>query len=331
MVTQRCALTVQLQPFMTHIPGLLASTMHIRNVRYHRNTEHTIARSHLISPSKALNTLRLALISTIPDRAVRSSPADQRWFLASFITIRSLTLQNSTFARSDSRMNLSIHWFWRHCACKYHPLVFFIRLEFPPPIDFASGRKERFISFLYRSVTINIPRCMKGNWQAIVLERPVSLDTRAVGSLSKKMRKKEEVIGQLRIQLTRSWRRLLLNCCGRWHTRSVSAPHHRSMKLNSLCHSLSPSLTARSPSSAFGKINVRARLVIKFEKTGRCLLRNRIRYVHQKSQHRILRERSSIFGCVNQHHRAHLQRRPWPTSDPRATSMTHRLSRMLIA
>jgi len=136
-------------------------------------------------------------------------------------------------------MNLSIHWFWRHCACKYHPLVFFIRLEFPPPIDFASGRKERFISFLYRSVTINIPRCMKGNWQAIVLERPVSLDTRAVGSLSKKMRKKEEVIGQLRIQLTRSWRRLLLNCCGRWHTRSVSAPHHRSMKLNSLCHSLS--------------------------------------------------------------------------------------------
>jgi len=102
MVTQRCALTVQLQPFMTHIPGLLASTMHIRNVRYHRNTEHTIARSHLISPSKALNTLRLALISTIPDRAVRSSPADQRWFLASFITIRSLTLRNSTFARSDS-------------------------------------------------------------------------------------------------------------------------------------------------------------------------------------------------------------------------------------
>lgn len=78
---QRCALTVQLQPFMAHIPGgLVASTMHGRNARYHRrNTEHTIPRSHLIiSPSRALNTLRLALIATIFDRtqSVRSSPVD---------------------------------------------------------------------------------------------------------------------------------------------------------------------------------------------------------------------------------------------------------------
>lgn len=111
MLTQRCALTVQLQPFMTHIPGLVAS-MHSRNARYHRNTNHTIARSHLIRPSRPLNTLRLTLIATIPDRAVRSSPTDQCRFLASLITIRSLALVNDALARSGNsyRFIPSIGW-----------------------------------------------------------------------------------------------------------------------------------------------------------------------------------------------------------------------------
>lgn len=91
-VIQRCAWTVQLQPSMAHIPGWTASTMHGRSARYHKNTEHTIARSHLMSPSRASYTLRLALIVTISarengreagrsvvrvqsDRRVRSSPA----------------------------------------------------------------------------------------------------------------------------------------------------------------------------------------------------------------------------------------------------------------
>lgn len=127
MLTQWCAITVQLQPFMTHIPGLVAS-VHSRNARYHRNTEHTIAQSHLISPSRALNTLRLTLIATISDRAVRSSSADQRRFLASLITIRSLALQNDALARSGHphRFIPSIGW-----KTLYHPLVFFIHSQLP--------------------------------------------------------------------------------------------------------------------------------------------------------------------------------------------------------
>ena len=198
MVTQRCALTVQLQPFITHIPGLLASTMHIRNVRYHRNTEHTIARSHLISPSKALNTLRLALIATIPDRAVRSSPADQRWFLASFITIRPLPLQNSTFARSDSNepIDSSILKTLRlqvSPTCILYPLAISSTDRFR-----VRTRREVHLFPLSISVTINIPRCVEGTGRQLYSRRGgLSLDTRAVGSslCSKETRKKEEVVG----------------------------------------------------------------------------------------------------------------------------------------
>lgn len=108
MLTQRCALTVQLQPSMTHIPGLVAS-MHSRNARHHRNTDHTIASpSHLIGPSRALNTLRLTLIATIPDRAVRS-PTDQCRFLASLITIRSHTRCRTTHSRGAEALIDSFH------------------------------------------------------------------------------------------------------------------------------------------------------------------------------------------------------------------------------
>lgn len=107
MLTQRCALTVQLQPFMTHIPGLVAS-MHSRNARHHRNTDHTIAPSHLIGPSRALNTLRLTLIATIPDRAVRL-PADQCRFLASLITIRSHSRCRTTHSRGAEALIDSFH------------------------------------------------------------------------------------------------------------------------------------------------------------------------------------------------------------------------------
>lgn len=59
---QRCALTVQLQPSIAHIPGGAHSTLPGRNTRHHNNTDHTIARSH-ISPFRALNnTLLLPLI-----------------------------------------------------------------------------------------------------------------------------------------------------------------------------------------------------------------------------------------------------------------------------
>lgn len=109
IITQRCAWTTQEQPFMAHIPaGLVASTMHSRRTRYHRNT---IARSHLISPSRALNTLRLTLIATIPDRdrSVRSSPADQRRFFVPLTTTRSLALHNDALARSGNPVPLPIH------------------------------------------------------------------------------------------------------------------------------------------------------------------------------------------------------------------------------
>lgn len=54
-------MTVQLHPSMEHIPGGALSTLPLRNIRHHNNTDHTIARSHF-SPSRALNTLLLPLI-----------------------------------------------------------------------------------------------------------------------------------------------------------------------------------------------------------------------------------------------------------------------------
>lgn len=64
---QRCALTVQLQPSIAHIPGGALSTLPGRNTRHHKNTDHTIARSHF-SPFRALNTLLLPLIFLDPTR-----------------------------------------------------------------------------------------------------------------------------------------------------------------------------------------------------------------------------------------------------------------------
>lgn len=238
MVTQRCALTVQLQPFMTHIPGLVASTMHGRNARYHRNTEHTIARSHLISPSRALNTLRLTLIATISDRVVRSSPADQRRSFASLITIRSLALQNDALAQSRNsyRFILSIV---RHCAREYHLYSLFTCDFHLRSIPHADGEREVHLLLLSirndRHSTLH-----RRNWRLSGLSRY------ARGQLVTEEEEVEEVVGRLKGRLTRSCRRLLLNCCGRWHARSVSAPHHRFMSLDSPCHSLSLSLSMRS-------------------------------------------------------------------------------------
>ena len=78
------------------------------------------------------------------------------------------------------------------------------------------------------------------NWRLSGLSRY------ARGQLVTEEEEVEEVVGRLKGRLTRSCRRLLLNCCGRWHARSVSAPHHRFMSPDSPCHSLSPSLAVRS-------------------------------------------------------------------------------------
>lgn len=197
IVTQRCALMVQLQPFMTHIPGLVASTMHGRNARYHRNTEHTIARSHLISPSRALNTLRLTLIATIPDRAVRSSPADQRRFVASFITIRSLALQRTNALARSGNPYRFIPSIGRHCARNYHPLVFFIRLQ-TSSTDRFRVRTEREVHLLPLSIS-NDP-----NDRHIALEETGGRLFRYARGRLVVEENEDEKEGQLRIQLTRS-------------------------------------------------------------------------------------------------------------------------------
>lgn len=129
------------------------------------------------------------------------------------------------------------------------------------------------------------------------------LDTRAVGALPKKTKEKEEVVGRLTGQLTRSWRRLLLNCCGRWHARSVSAPHHRYMWLDSLCHSLSPSLAVRSPSSAFGKIKTPG-LVIGLENAGWTSVTDRPRFDQSVTFIRGTKFRESTAVDFRIHHRA---------------------------
>lgn len=67
-LTQRCALTVQLHSSIAHIPGGALSTLPGRNTRHHKNTDHTIARSHF-SPFRALNTLLLPLIFVDPRRS----------------------------------------------------------------------------------------------------------------------------------------------------------------------------------------------------------------------------------------------------------------------
>lgn len=61
---QRCALTVQLHPSITHIPGGALSTLAGRTTTttmHHTNTDHTTARSHL-SPSRPANALPPPLI-----------------------------------------------------------------------------------------------------------------------------------------------------------------------------------------------------------------------------------------------------------------------------
>ena len=73
---QRCALTVQLQPSIAHIPGGALSTLPDRNTRHHNNTDHTIARSHF-SPFRPLNTLLLPLIFLDPTRRSSKGTKDR--------------------------------------------------------------------------------------------------------------------------------------------------------------------------------------------------------------------------------------------------------------
>lgn len=73
---QRCALTVQLQPSIAHIPGRALSTLPTRNTKQHRDTDHTtIARSRFSPFGRTL--LPPPMLSAI-HRHPRSSSGKQK-------------------------------------------------------------------------------------------------------------------------------------------------------------------------------------------------------------------------------------------------------------
>lgn len=73
---QRCALTVQLQPSIAHIPGGALSTLPTRNTKQHRDTDHTtIARSRFSPFGRTL--LPPPMLSAI-HRHPRSSSGEQK-------------------------------------------------------------------------------------------------------------------------------------------------------------------------------------------------------------------------------------------------------------
>lgn len=176
MITQRCDWITQEQPFMAHIPaGLVVSTMHSRNARYHRNT---IARSHLISPSRALNTLRLTLIATIPDRGGLDHHQLISVDSSSLMTTRSFALQNDALARNGNPVPLPIHstdrsqdtvaniaHLYSLSTCNFHWSI--------PRLDREGGSSPPVIDLVV-PLTIDDSALREGNWRPAV-EQTVSI------------------------------------------------------------------------------------------------------------------------------------------------------------
>lgn len=112
---QRCALTVQLQPSIAHIPGGALSTLPTRNTKQHRDTDHTIARSRfgplgrtLLPPPIVIGDPPPSIFHRrtkgrlVPPGSIAFDSSTRRSFLTSFTAHRYARAPLSSGSRSSS-------------------------------------------------------------------------------------------------------------------------------------------------------------------------------------------------------------------------------------